>query len=220
MPKMSNPRELFLHELGDALTFEKTILQMLPQLQKEATDKELANGFKRHVTQTRQHVKNVEQAFKAIGEKPKGEPCPGIEGIRREHDEFLKEGPSPQVLDAFLTSAAAKTEHYEIATYEGLVTKARALGEKQAADALERNLKEDKQTLQAVQKVSRRLAREGAKLMKDGERAAATNGGQPRGRARAGAKSRSGGQARSGGRSRSGQSGARSGGSRSGGRSR
>ena len=211
MTKMNSPRELFLHELGDALTFEKTILQMLPQLQSEATDKELANGFKRHVAQTRQHVKNIEQAFKAVGERPKGEPCPGIEGIKREHDEFVKEGPSPQVLDAFLTSAAAKTEHYEIATYEGLVAKARALGEKRAADALERNLKEDKQTLQAVQKVGRRLAREGAKQMRDGERVAATNGGR----------SRSASQARSGGRARSGaQAKSRPGGSRSGGRSR
>ena len=219
MPNMNSPRELFLHELGDALTFERTIVAMLPKLQQEASDKELAQGFKRHLTQSKQHVKNVEQAFKAIGEKVKAEACPGIEGIKREHDEFLKEGPSPEVLNAFLTSAAAKTEHYEIATYEGLIAKARALGEKKAADLLEKNLKEDKQTLQAVQKVGRRLAREGAK--QNAERAAASNGG--RSRASSGAKSRSTARSSSGGqsRSRSGQSRSRSGGSssRSGGRS-
>ena len=33
----------------------------------------------------------LEQVFETLGEKPKAEKCPGIEGIKKEHDEFLKE---------------------------------------------------------------------------------------------------------------------------------
>ena len=33
------------------------------------------------------------------------------------------------MLDAFLTGAGARTEHYEIAAYTGLVTMAKAMGE-------------------------------------------------------------------------------------------
>ena len=88
-------------------------------------DRELAQGFADHLEETRQHVENLKRAFEELGEPVKAEKCPGIEGIKKEHDEFVaNESPSPQVLDAFLTGAGARTEHYEIAAYEGLITMA------------------------------------------------------------------------------------------------
>ena len=38
MGEMTDPRELFLHELGDVLYVEQTLVKTLPKLQKEATD--------------------------------------------------------------------------------------------------------------------------------------------------------------------------------------
>ena len=135
--QMSDPRELFLHELGDVLYAERTLVKALPKLQEEASDEELAKGFADHLEETRQHVKNVEQAFEALGEQAKAEKCPGIEGIKQEHDDFVaNESPSQEVLDAFLTGAGARTEHYEIAAYEGLVTMADAMGEDEVAKLL------------------------------------------------------------------------------------
>ena len=213
MPQMNNPRALFLHELGDALTFERAIVGMLPKLQQEASDRELSQGFQKHIKQSQRHAENIEKAFRAVGETPQPQRCPGIEGIRAEHDQFVKERPSKDVLDSFLAGAAAKTEHYEIATYEGLVSKARALGEKQAADLLERNLKEDKAVLQQVQKVGRRLARDGAKQLKEQQKAQEQGRAATGGRGRAAASSRSGGSTRSSASSRSGGS-SRTGGGR------
>ncbi len=60
----------------------------------------------------------------------------------------------------FLTGAAARTEHYEIAAYTGLVTMARALGEREVVPLLEANLKQEKETLRAVEKIGRRLSKE------------------------------------------------------------
>src|SRR5687768_13462071 len=101
--QMSDPRELFLHELGDVLYAEQTLVKTLPKLQKEASDDELANGFADHLEETRQHVKNVQQAFEQLGEPANAEKCPGIEGIKKEHDDFVSnESPSPEVLNAFL----------------------------------------------------------------------------------------------------------------------
>ena len=110
-------------------------MKALPKLQEEASDEELASGFEEHLEETRQHVKNIEQAFDALGEPAKAEKCPGIEGIKKEHDDFVSnESPSPEVLDSFLTGAGARTEHYEIAAYEGLVTMATAMGENDVAE--------------------------------------------------------------------------------------
>jgi ferritin-like metal-binding protein YciE len=161
---MSDPRELFLHELGDVLYAERTLVKALPQLQEEASDEELATGFADHLEETRQHVKNVEKAFEALGQPAKAEKCPGIEGIKKEHDEFVaNESPSQEVLDAFLTGAGARTEHYEIAAYEGLVTMANAMGEDEVAGLLSENLEQEKAALRKMQTIGKRLAEVGAK---------------------------------------------------------
>ena len=81
----------------------------------------------------------MEQAFAELGEPAKAEKCPGIEGIKKEHDDFVaNEAPAQEVLDAFLTGAGARTEHYEIAAYEGLITMAEAMGERRGREAPDR----------------------------------------------------------------------------------
>ena len=162
--QMKDPKELFLHELGDVLYVEQTLVKTLPKLQEEASDDELASAFSDHLAETRQHVKNVQQAFEELGETAKAETCPGIEGIKQEHDDFVAdESPSPEVLNAFLTGAAARTEHYEIAAYEGLVTMAEAMGETEVARLLNENLEQEKAALENVQAIGKRLAEAGAK---------------------------------------------------------
>jgi ferritin-like metal-binding protein YciE len=161
---MSDPRELFLHELGDVLYAERTLVKALPKLQEEASDEELAQGFGDHLEETRQHVKNIEQAFEDLGEEAKAEKCPGIEGIKKEHDDFVaNESPSHEVLDAFLPGAGARTEHYEIAAYEGLVMMADAMGEDEVARLLSENLEEEKAALTKMQAIATRLAEVGVK---------------------------------------------------------
>jgi ferritin-like metal-binding protein YciE len=164
---MSSPRELLLHELGDILYAEQLLLRTLPQLEQEASDAELAKGFRQHARETKQQVTNLERAFKKLGEPVKAEKCPGLEGIKAEHDQFVREeSPSPAVLDAFLTGAAARTEHYEIASYEGLITMARTMGERDVVELLDKNLKQEKEQLKKVNSIARRIAREQAKKQK------------------------------------------------------
>jgi ferritin-like metal-binding protein YciE len=167
MADMTNPRELFLHQLGDLLYVEQTLVKALPKLEKEATDKELAKGFGDHLAETKHQVSNVEKAFKLLGEKPKAEKCPGIEGIKQEHDDFVaQESPSSEVLDSFLTGAGARTEHYEIAAYEGLIVAAKAMGESEVAALLSQNLEQEKEALKLMSAIAKRLATSGAKALK------------------------------------------------------
>ncbi|MDX6494303.1 MAG: hypothetical protein QOE17_289 [Gaiellales bacterium] len=156
---MEDPRELFLHELGDILYAERTLVKALPKLAQEATDSTLADAIKHHLAETEEHVANVEKVFELVGETAKAEKCPGIEGIKKEHDEFVsKEQPSSDVLDMFLTGAAARTEHYEIAAYTGMITMADALGETEASKLLGENLKQEQAALKKVTSISEKLA--------------------------------------------------------------
>jgi ferritin-like metal-binding protein YciE len=195
MAAMTDPRELLLHELKDIYYVEKALVKTLPTLSREATDNELRKDLERHLQETRQQVKNVERAFRSLGERPAAEQCPGFDGIKREHDEFIKEeSPSKAVRDMFLTGAAARTEHYEIAAYTGLIAKARAMGEKEVAQLLDENLKQEKEALKKAESAGRRLAREHAKgnggaASRSGSRSAARTrrpGGRSTSRARSG----------------------------------
>lgn len=161
MGRVTTPKQLFKHELQDMYYAEKTLATTLPKLADEATDAELARAFRSHQKETERHVKNLEKVFKALGESPKAQPCPGIEGLKKEHDDFMKENePSDAMRDAFLTGAAARTEHYEIAAYTGLVTQARALKEREAVELLLANLKQEKEALKKVETISKRLAKQ------------------------------------------------------------
>ena len=84
---------------------------------------------------------------------------PGIDGITKEHDEFMsEESPRPQICDMFLTGAGARAEHYEIAAYTGLITMAQALGERDAVPLLQENLEQEKAALAKLEKAAKRLA--------------------------------------------------------------
>jgi ferritin-like metal-binding protein YciE len=99
--------------------------------------------------------------FGQLGKRPEAHPCPGIEGIKKEHDEFVEEQrPSPQVLDMFLTGAASRTEHYEIAAYTGLIAQARALRQRESVELLQQNLKQEKDALKKVETISRRIIKD------------------------------------------------------------
>ena len=115
-----------------------------------------------HLEQTRQHVANVEQVFSIFREKPKAEQCLGFEGLKSEHDQLVEES-SSSLIDIVDVGAAARTENYEIAAYEGLRRMAKALGEDEAVDLLDQNLKQEKETLREVEKIATRLSNESAK---------------------------------------------------------
>lgn len=158
MPQqMTEPRQLLLHELGDILYAERVLEKALPKMAKEASDEELQAGFEHHLEETRAQISNIVQAFREMGEKPAAERCPGIEGIKAEHDEFMKHKPSPQIRDMFLTGAGARAEHYEIAAYTGLVNMAQALGEKEVVRLLKANLAQEKKALRALEAIGKRV---------------------------------------------------------------
>jgi ferritin-like metal-binding protein YciE len=161
MSEMTSPEQLFEHELKDMYYAEKTVEKMLPRLAREASNRELTQAFEHHLDETKQQIKNLEQVFSDLGKRAEGEPCPGIEGIKSEHDKFVQEeDASREILDMFLTGAAARTEHYEIAAYTGLVSKARTLGETNAAKLLTENLRQEKEALKKVETISKRLLKD------------------------------------------------------------
>jgi ferritin-like metal-binding protein YciE len=160
MPEISNPKDLFLHELGDILYVERKLSEeTLPKLIDEVSDDEFKAGLESHLRQTRKHVTNVEQVFEIFGEEPHEEECIGFEGLKREHESLMGKA-SSSLTDAIDLGAAARTENYEIAAYEGLRRMAKALGEDKAVALLDENLAQEKETLREVEKIATRVSNE------------------------------------------------------------
>jgi ferritin-like metal-binding protein YciE len=67
---------------------------------------------------------------------------------------------SSSLVDAIDLGAAARTENYEIAAYEGLRRMANALGEDRAVDLLDKNLTQEKEALREVEKIATRVSNE------------------------------------------------------------
>lgn len=160
MSEIQDPRQLFLHELGDILYVERSLAEeALPKLISEVKDEEFRSGLEKHLEQTQRHVSNVEKVFELVGETAHEEECIGFEGLKKEHEQLTKEA-SSSLIDLVDLGAAARTENYEIAAYEGLRRMAKGLGEDAAVALLDENLAQEKEALREVEKIATRISNE------------------------------------------------------------
>jgi len=170
VPKVTDPRDLLVRDLGVVYSAEKTIERTLPKLAKEANDTELARGFEHHLEETHQHVNNLEEAFRLLGEKPRQAKSPAIEGLTLEHKAFAADAADdvlPDVLDLVALSSAAATEHHEISAYESLITLAEGVGAPEIVPILERNLEQERNMLAKTKDLARRLGAKDSDLNED-----------------------------------------------------
>ena len=160
MTKLATLDDLLVHELQDLYDAEQQILKMLPELRKEALNPELTQALKEHEQETKEQIKNLEEVFKQLGEKPEETTCFGVKGLADEHQALHDEDPSPEMLEMANISGAEKTEHYEMVMYTGLIQMAKDLGERDAAQLLQENLDQEKAMAKRVEALSKALSKQ------------------------------------------------------------
>jgi ferritin-like metal-binding protein YciE len=142
--------ELFLNELKDVYNAEKQLVAALPRMAKAAQSPKLQQAITKHLRETEDHVKRLEQILQSLGEPLRGKKCKGMEGLIEEGKEILEEEGAPEVIDAAIISAAQRVEHYEIAAYGCLRTYALLLGNTEADRLLQQTLAEEEATDKAL----------------------------------------------------------------------
>ncbi|HEX5723868.1 MAG TPA: ferritin-like domain-containing protein [Longimicrobiaceae bacterium] len=146
-------KELLTHELADLLYAERRIVTMLGKVIKEVNSPDMKARLEEHRGETEGQIQRLERAFESIGEKPKAEKCPGIIGLREEHDSFKQEEkPSKPMLEAFDLGSGLRVEHYEIAGYRTAIAIATALGEMECVSILQENLLEEEEMAKFLEK--------------------------------------------------------------------
>ncbi|MDQ4044654.1 MAG: DUF892 family protein [Chloroflexota bacterium] len=168
---LETPRDLFIHELSDAMSAEHIVHKLLGTIGDETQNDDVRKAVQQHQQETEQQIKNLEKIFDILGEQPEATTCHAAEGLKQEHDSLKEENPSELVLELGNLAGAEKTEHYEIATYLMLQQMAKDLGEKDVGELLKENLDQEKQMAGTVQALARSLGKDAKKQMQEREKA-------------------------------------------------
>ena len=151
----SQLEKFFSDSLKDIYWAEKHLTKALPKMQKAATTEELKSAIEEHIGQTEEQVARLEQVFELLGQKAQAKKCDAMEGLVKEGESIVEETEAGSMTrDVSIIMAAQKIEHYEIATYGGLVSLARTMGNGEIADILEETLEEEKQTDEGLSQIA------------------------------------------------------------------
>ena len=141
----SKLHEFFVDQLKDMYWAEKKLVKTLPKMEDAATSDQLKNAFRNHWEQTKEHVRRLENVFSMIGEEVDSSKCPAMAGIVDEGSDIIDDTDAGSAQrDVGLIFAGQKAEHYEIATYGGLIQLAKTLGYNDAANLMHQTLTEEK----------------------------------------------------------------------------
>lgn len=158
--QMQSAQDLFAYELSCMYVFEQQNVQTLQQLSQEVTSDEARRPIDHHLEETREQVTLLEQCFQALGQSPQRVTVHIAQGLKQDHDAFVKVGPTPELLTLYDLGAAAKTEHLEVAAYRGLVSKASLMGQKEVTRLLREILKQEEDAVQELEAAAKQLARQ------------------------------------------------------------
>jgi len=168
---LETPRDLFIHELSDAMSAEHIMTKVMEEMVRETDNAELKKAITDHQRETEQQIENLKKIFELLGEQPEETTCHAAEGLQKEHEALKEEQPSGNVKELGLLAAANKSEHYEIATYLSLRQMAQDLGENEIADLLNENLQQEKEMSRSVQSLAAEIGKEVKEEMKEQEQA-------------------------------------------------
>jgi len=149
--KITNLNEKFIHELGDIYDAEHRFLEAQQMMIGQASDTKLKSMIQDHIQQTQRQISNLEQVYQLMGQQPKRVACEAAIGLVKEGQKTMEEAGSDTIRDTLITGAQAKVEHYEIASYRGLVMGAQLMGNNEALQLLQQNLQQEEQTAQMVE---------------------------------------------------------------------
>ena len=163
--------EFVLDAIKDIYWAEKHLIKTMPKLNKAATTPELKKVFTDHLAVSEGHVSRLEKVFELMGKKAQAKKCEAMEGITKEAESIIEETDKGTLTrDVALIMAAQKVEHYEIATYGGLVQITKIMGKEEISDILAETLAEEKEADHLLTEVAENNINMEAEEEGDGEK--------------------------------------------------
>lgn len=112
---------------------------------KAATSPALVKAITNHLKETEEHVARLENIFQLMGKVAIAKKCDAMEGLAKEGEGIIESTEAGTATrDVGIILASQKVEHYEIASYGGLLQLSNTLGLPEVATLLEQTLAEEK----------------------------------------------------------------------------
>jgi ferritin-like metal-binding protein YciE len=147
--------ELFVDSLRDIYWAENHLVKTLPKMIQSATSPKLVDAIQNHLAETVEHVSRLEVVFDLLGLDAIAKKCDAMEGLAKEGEGIIESTDAGTATrDVGIILASQKVEHYEIATYGGLVQLATTLGLEDVAEILSQTLNEEKLADQLLTEVA------------------------------------------------------------------
>lgn len=124
---IANVQELFVHELAEIYDAEQRFLDGQVKMVHRATDYELQRAIENHVVQTRQHIENLKQFFRELGQEPRRETNEAARGLVSEAEQSIGEAQSDVLRDCLIDASVIRVEYFEVGSYRALITGARLM---------------------------------------------------------------------------------------------
>jgi ferritin-like metal-binding protein YciE len=154
-PDVNNLRELYVTMLERALSSEKQIVNKgLPAMIEKSTAPELAEAFRTHLEESKEHVSRLERILDAEKGEVSESKCKVTAQLISSAESNISDAANEQIRDVVLIAAGNQVEHHEIAVYGTLRTWAEALGETEDAQLLQKTLEEEENADQLLSELA------------------------------------------------------------------
>ncbi len=150
-------QELMVQGLQAVYDAEQQGLRAAPAIAERATDSELRQKLDERTRRGQEQIGRLEQAIRAAGAEPGGEPNQIAQGILATADKIMNETQDPDARDAGIIASAQIALHYHMAAYGTLRSYADALGNAEVSRQLQETLDERKQQDQDMTRLAERV---------------------------------------------------------------
>jgi ferritin-like metal-binding protein YciE len=157
-PDVNNLRELYINMLQRALNSEKQIVDKgLPAMIEKSTSPELAEAFRTHLIESKQHVIRLERILDATKGEVDESKCKVTAALISSAESDIGDAANDSIRDVILIAAGNQVEHHEIAVYGTLRTWAQILGNQQDAQLLDKTLGEEENADELLTHLSQQI---------------------------------------------------------------
>jgi ferritin-like metal-binding protein YciE len=157
-PDVNNLHELYINMLQHALSSEQQIVDKgLPAMIEKSTSPELAEAFRNHLSESRQHIIRLERILDAEKGEVNESKCKVTAQLISSAEAEIGDAANESIRDVILIAAGNQVEHHEIAVYGTLRTWADILGNQQDAQLLDKTLGEEQAADQLLTRLSQQI---------------------------------------------------------------
>jgi ferritin-like metal-binding protein YciE len=154
---LTNLRALYVNQLQKIVSMERQIAQAMPMMIERSTDEQLKQALQSHLQETDVQVTRAQDVLRQATGEVHMIKCKVMSALVDEADVMIVDTHDDAVRDAAIITSAQRIEHYEIAVYGALRRFAEILGQTQAAELLDRTIKEEGHADHLLTEISERI---------------------------------------------------------------